>query len=90
MTIEPYLGSGAIGACPCGSPARSTTGCLSHDVRSLPSRAGLTIRPVADTARDTLAWLEATPDAVVSGISLDRERQLLDAWHTERTGRGGG
>jgi hypothetical protein len=48
--------------------------------------AGLTIRPLADTTRDTLAWLEATPDAVVSGIDLDRERDLLAAWHATSSG----
>jgi hypothetical protein len=52
--------------------------------------AGMSIRPLAETTRDTLAWLEATPDANVTGISLEREREVLDAWHTRVTGRGGG
>ncbi|HET9624901.1 MAG TPA: SDR family oxidoreductase [Kofleriaceae bacterium] len=48
-------------------------------------RAGLTFRPIADTARDTLAWLATLPDderakARSSGISRDKEAQILAAW----------
>lgn len=39
--------------------------------------AGLVIRPVADTARDTLAWLEDTPDAVVTGLTAQEEADVL-------------
>ena len=64
-------------------PRPEYDGLRRHDVQ--PSLdAGLTIRPLAETVRDTLAWLEATPDAVVTGISLDRERELLDAWLSPR------
>ena len=70
--------------CRCGCRAPSTTG-WAHDVQ--PSfDAGLALRPIADTARDTLAWLEATPDAAVRGIDLARERELLDAWHARTPG----
>ncbi len=45
--------------------------------------AGLTIRPVADTVRDTLAWFQSLPDerraSLRSGLSADRERAVLDA-----------
>jgi nucleoside-diphosphate-sugar epimerase len=75
--VEPWAGPGAI---PLWLPRPEYDGLPAHDVK--PSLdAGLTIRPLADTTRDTLAWLEATPDAVVSGISLERERELLEAWH---------
>jgi 2'-hydroxyisoflavone reductase len=75
--VEPWAGPGAI---PLWLPRPEYDGLPAHDVR--PSLdAGLAIRPLADTTRDTLAWLDATPDAVVSGISLDRERELLAAWH---------
>ena len=78
--VEPWMGPGAI---PLWLPRPDYDGLPAHDVQ--PSLdAGLTVRPLADTARDTLAWLEATPDAVVSGISLDRERELLDAWPRDR------
>jgi nucleoside-diphosphate-sugar epimerase len=74
--VEPWMGPGAI---PLWLPRPDYDGLPAHDVG--PSLdAGLTIRPLADTTRDTLAWLRATPDATVSGISLDRERELLDAW----------
>lgn len=75
--VEPWMGPGAI---PLWLPRPEYDGLPAHDVQ--PSLdAGLTIRPVAETTRDTLAWLEATPDAVVSGIDLDREKELLEAWH---------
>jgi nucleoside-diphosphate-sugar epimerase len=74
--VEPWMGPGAI---PLWLPRPDYDGLPAHDVG--PSLdAGLTNRPLADTTRDTLAWLRATPDATVSGISLDRERERLDAW----------
>ena len=58
--VEPWMGPGAI---PLWLPRPEYDGLPAHDVQ--PSLdAGLTIRPLADTTRDTLAWLEATPDAV--------------------------
>lgn len=53
--------------------------------------AGLTFRPIADTAKDTLAWLanlptDMTPEqkkrAASSGISRDKEANVLAAWHS--------
>ena len=74
--VEPWMGPGAI---PLWLPRPEYDGLPAHDVQ--PSLdAGLTTRPLAETTRDTLAWLEVTPDAVVSGIDLVRERELLDAW----------
>jgi 2'-hydroxyisoflavone reductase len=48
--------------------------------------AGLTFRPVTETAKDTLAWLATLPDderAKVrsSGIKPQREAEVLAAWH---------
>jgi 2'-hydroxyisoflavone reductase len=47
--------------------------------------AGLTFRPVEETARDTLAWFNALPDAAThswkAGLTPDRERSILEAWH---------
>jgi 2'-hydroxyisoflavone reductase len=74
--VEPWMGPGAI---PLWLPRPEYDGLPAHDVQ--PSLdAGLTVRALADTTRDTLAWLEATPDAVISGIPLERERELLNAW----------
>lgn len=53
-------------------------GFMAHDVTSSLA-AGLTIRPFADTARDTLAWLRATPDAKVTGLTRDEEQEVLAA-----------
>jgi len=47
--------------------------------------AGLTFRPVEETARATLAWFKAQPDAAEhswkAGLTPERERSILDAWH---------
>jgi 2'-hydroxyisoflavone reductase len=46
---------------------------------------GLAFRPLGETARDTLAWWMAQPDArrakLKAGISRDREREVLAAFH---------
>jgi 2'-hydroxyisoflavone reductase len=48
--------------------------------------AGLTISPVEDTIRDTLAWFRSLPDErqakLRAGISRDREASVLKAWHS--------
>src|SRR6201997_192166 len=45
---------------------------------------GLTFRPLADTARDTLAWFKSLPQErqakMKAGISAEREAQVLKAW----------
>lgn len=46
--------------------------------------AGLTFRPLADTARDTLAWWKAKPEAertLRTGVAPEKERAILEAWH---------
>ena len=45
--------------------------------------AGLTLRPLAESARDTLAWARAA-DGAVTGLTADEERSVLAAWHAER------
>ena len=46
--------------------------------------AGLTIRPIRTTVRDTLAWHLGRPQAdrqtLKAGITPDREQQVLRAW----------
>jgi 2'-hydroxyisoflavone reductase len=80
--VEPWMGPDSI---PLWLPRPEYDGLPAHDVR--PSlEAGLTLRALADTTRDTLAWLEATADAPVSGITPDRERELLAAWHARTAG----
>jgi len=51
-------------------------------------KAGLAIRPLATTVRDTLAWHLSRPveqrNALKAGISADREREVLAAWHASQ------
>ena len=48
--------------------------------------SGLTMRPLADTVRDTLAWHQnrEDPQALKSGLSPEREAELLRAWSDYR------
>jgi 2'-hydroxyisoflavone reductase len=52
--------------------------------------AGLTFRPLADTARDTLEWFLSQPPerqaSLRAGLSPERERWLLAAWRVRTTG----
>ena len=45
--------------------------------------AGLTMRPLAETARDTLDWLRSA-GGTVTGLTADEERDVLAAWHANR------
>jgi 2'-hydroxyisoflavone reductase len=52
-------------------------------------KAGLTFRPVGETARDTLAWLETLPPeertkARTSGIKPDKEAKVLALWKARK------
>src|SRR5204863_2679566 len=48
---------------------------------------GLTFRPLAETARDTLAWFESLPQdrqaKLRAGLTLEREMEVLNAWHKQ-------
>jgi len=50
---------------------------------------GLTFRPLAEIARDTLAWFKSLPQdrqsKIHAGLALEREAEVLAAWH-KRTG----
>lgn len=55
--------------------------------------AGLTFRPLAETARDTLDWWLAESEGrrmnPSAGLSLESEQEILAAWHrTRREGSG--
>jgi len=53
-------------------------------------RAGLTFRPLAVTARDTLAWWKTLPPdrqkELRAGIKPEREQQVLAAWADAKKG----
>jgi len=45
---------------------------------------GLTFRPLADTARDTLEWWKARPEderRLRTGLSPEKEAAILAEWH---------
>ena len=42
--------------------------------------AGLSLRTISETARDTLGWLRASNGPVV-GLTIEEERNVLAAWH---------
>jgi 2'-hydroxyisoflavone reductase len=48
---------------------------------------GLTFRPLAETARDTLAWFKAQPQdrqlKLRAGLTPEREKEVLIAWHKQ-------
>jgi 2'-hydroxyisoflavone reductase len=52
-------------------------------------KAGLTFRPILETAKDTLAWLETLPPEKrektrSSGIKRDKEAQVVAAWKASK------
>ena len=53
-------------------------------------RSGLTFRPLAVTAKDTLDWFKSLPPArqgqLKAGMTAEREKELLALWH-QRAGR---
>ena len=46
---------------------------------------GLTFRPFAETARDTLDWFKSLPEerqaSPRGGLPAEREAEILSAWH---------
>ena len=50
--------------------------------------AGLTFRPLADTAKDTLTWYHSRPAAeqekARAGIAPEKEQAVLAAWHAKQ------
>lgn len=75
--VEPWMGPRSL---PVWLPLPEYAGLMAHDVESSYA-AGLRARPVAETARDTLAWLREHPDGTVTGLSRAQEADVLTAWH---------
>ncbi|MBX3147827.1 MAG: SDR family oxidoreductase [Gemmatimonadales bacterium] len=61
----------------------------SHFKRDRAFAAGLTFRPFADTARDTLHWFKTLPAArqakLLAGLTAEQEQKLLAAAHARST-----
>lgn len=68
--VEPWAGEGSI---PLWLPRPEYDGMMSHPAQPALD-AGLRLRPVAETARDTLG-------ETAVGITAEREREVLAAWH---------
>src|SRR6266699_3315686 len=49
---------------------------------------GLTFRPLADTARDTLAWFKSQPaerqSKLRAGVTPEKEKEVLAAWYQKK------
>lgn len=74
--VAPWMGPRAL---PLWLPRPEHDGMMSHD--PAPSlAAGLATRPVAETARDTLAWLREHPEAPREALTRDEEAAVLAAW----------
>jgi len=82
--VEPWSGPRSV---PAWLPLPEYAGLCDHDVTSSLA-TGLTVRPLEESARDTLAWVRATPDAAVTGLTRNEEAEVLRAWH-ERVRAGG-
>jgi nucleoside-diphosphate-sugar epimerase len=73
--VEPWAGPRSV---PVWLPLPEYAGMLAHDVTASYD-AGLVTRPLAETARDTLAWLRSHPDATVTGLTREEEAEVLAA-----------
>lgn len=73
--VAPWSGERSL---PLWLPRPQYDGIVGHDVAASLA-AGLRPRPVAETARDTLAWLRATPRATVTGLTAAQEAEVLRA-----------
>lgn len=78
--VAPWMGPRSL---PVWLPLPEYAGLMAHDVAASYD-AGLVTRPLSETARDTILWLQETPDATVTGISREDEAAVLAAWHDDR------
>jgi nucleoside-diphosphate-sugar epimerase len=74
--VDPWMGPEAL---PLWLPRPDYDGMITHRF-DLSEAAGLTVRSFADTARDTLAWMRENPDAARTGMTREREAEVLAAW----------
>lgn len=69
-------------------PATGDTAGFSMFDNSRAVAAGLTYRPLAVTARETLDWWQAQPPERTAspraGLAADKEQRVLSAWHASR------
>jgi 2'-hydroxyisoflavone reductase len=69
-------------------PSRGETAGFARVSNARAVKAGLTFRPIVETARATLAWFKTLPEArrskLRAGINPQREAQVLAAWKARR------
>jgi nucleoside-diphosphate-sugar epimerase len=75
--VEPWMGERAL---PLWLPLPEYAGFLARDTRPALA-AGLATRDVAETARDTLAWLSERSDVKLTGLAAEDETNVLAEWH---------
>jgi hypothetical protein len=78
--VAPWSGPESL---PLWLPDEEDRGFMARDARPA-LLEGLELRPLAETARDTLAWVAADPEAPVTGLGRSRERELVAAWARTR------
>ncbi|MDQ3384076.1 MAG: hypothetical protein M3519_09885 [Actinomycetota bacterium] len=74
LDVRPWAGERAL---PVWVPLPELVGMLDRDVGAA-LRGGMTCRPLAQTARDTLAWVRASTGARVGGLTTEQERLVLE------------
>ena len=76
------------GDMPVWIPGTGDTAGFSRRRNSKAIGAGLTFRPLGQTALDTLAWWKALPTdrraRLRAGIKPEREAQVLEAWRAKK------
>ncbi len=75
--VEPWMGERSL---PLWLPLPDYAGLLSRDV-SPAVEAGLAVRPLRETARDTFEWMQQNPGANITGLTAAEHRDLLHRWH---------
>jgi nucleoside-diphosphate-sugar epimerase len=78
QAIEPWMGPEAL---PLWLPRPEYDGMITHRF-DLSADAGLIVRSYADTAGDTLTWMREHPDAPRTGMTREREAEVLAAWES--------
>ena len=78
---SPSTRSASGWSCRCGCTSRQFAAMLALDP-SAALAAGLEPRPLEETVRDTLAWVQRgeAPAEPPAGLDREKERQVLDAW----------
>jgi len=78
--VQPWSGERSL---PMWLPLPDYAGFMTRDV-SPALRTGLVARPLIDTARDTLRWLQTGPDRTLrAGLDPDDEANVLREWHDQ-------